>query len=265
MNNIVQESAAEPLIFSWDSPQGRKMTIALFVAVSVLGHALCFYVFQIVYPPTVALLPPPARLTLIAPDSEDNRALLRWIDAEDPALAFTTQRPPEARFPDLPKREHVPSYSATSLVLKDLPPLDGSVPIPSCYPPGAIKFGRRQAASPTGMIATSVSFSQQLAALGAPILPKPNFAASKQEAPQPIRFQVAVNNVGELRYCFPLTSSGDPTLDEQARVYITRCRFPTNATGITNGGLGLAWGMATIEWGNDIARPNPPSRAIDRP
>jgi hypothetical protein len=265
MNSIVQESAAEPLIFSWDSPQGRKMTIALFLALSVVGHALCFYVFQIVYPATVALLPPPARLTLIAPDSEDSRALLRWIDAEDPALAFTTQRPPEARFPDLPKAEHLPSYSVTSLVLKDLPSWDASLPIPSCHPPGAINFVRRQAASPAGIMATLVSFSQQLAPLGAPSLPKPNFAASNQEAPQPIRFQVAVNKLGEIRYCFPLTSSGDPVLDEQARVYITGCRFPENAPGISNAGSVLAWGVATIEWGNDIARPNPPLRAKDRP
>jgi hypothetical protein len=69
MNSVTSESAAEPLIFSWDSPQGRKITIAIFLALSVVGHALCFYIFQIVYPPTVALLPPPARLTLITPDS----------------------------------------------------------------------------------------------------------------------------------------------------------------------------------------------------
>jgi hypothetical protein len=80
-----------------------------------------------------------------------------------------------------------------------------------------------------------------------------------------IHFQVAVNKVGEIRYCFPLTSSGDPALDEQARMYITRCRFPENTTGISNAGSNLAWGMATIEWGNDIARPNPASRAKDMP
>jgi hypothetical protein len=257
MNAVVQDTTAEPLIFSWDSPQGRKITIVIFLALSVVGHALCFYVFQIVYPPTVALLPPPARLTLITADSEDGRALLRWIDAEDPALAFTTQRPPEAQFPELPKAKHVPSYKATSPVLKELPSTDSTVPVPSCQSPGAVNFVRPQAASSLGTMATSVSFSKELAALGAPSMPKPDFAAASQEAPQPIRFQVAVNKLGEVRYCFPLNSSGDPALDERARMYITGCRFPENAAGRGNADSVLAWGTATIEWGNDIARPNP--------
>jgi hypothetical protein len=265
MNSVEAQSAAEPLIFGWDSPQGRKITIAIFLALSVLGHALCFYIFQIVYPPTVALLPPPARLTLITPNSEDNRSLLRWIDAEDPALAFTTQRSPEASYPRLPKAEHIPSYNATIPVLKDLPPLEASVAVPSCHPPGAVNFIRRQAASTLGIMATSVLFSEELAALGSATLPRPNFAASQQEAPQSIRFQVAVNKLGEIRYCFPLSSSGDPALDEQARRYVARCRFSEGGSENSNAGSVFVWGTATIEWGNDIAGPKPAPPAKTRP
>ena len=54
-------------------------------------HALCFYAFQIIYPPAVALLPPPGRVTVIAPNTQEERVLLRWLEAEDPALASTTQ------------------------------------------------------------------------------------------------------------------------------------------------------------------------------
>src|SRR5690349_14424762 len=110
MNSVTLESVAEPLLFSWDSPRGRKVAITFFLVLSFVGHALCFYIFQIVYPPTVALLPPPARVSLITPESEEGRTLLRWIDAEDPALAFTTRRPPDATFRALPKTQHVPSY-----------------------------------------------------------------------------------------------------------------------------------------------------------
>src|SRR5437899_12864951 len=137
MNSIIAQSAAEPLIFSWDSLRGEKVAITVFLAISLVAHALCFYIFQIVYPPTVALLPPPARVTLITPASEEGRTLLRWIDAEDPALAFTTQRPPEARLRTLPRVEHIPSYLGVEPVLKEVPPLERDLRIPSCKAPGA--------------------------------------------------------------------------------------------------------------------------------
>ena len=75
-----------------------------------MAHAICFYLFQIVYPTSLALLPPPARVTFISPNSEEGRTLLRWIDAEDPAVAFTTQMPPGAKLGALPKTDHLPSY-----------------------------------------------------------------------------------------------------------------------------------------------------------
>jgi len=99
MNSLTLDSVTETLLFDWDSPRGRKVAITIFLALSFVGHALCFYIFQIVYPPTIALLPPPARVTLITPASEEGRTLLRWIDSEDPALAFTTRRPPEGAAP----------------------------------------------------------------------------------------------------------------------------------------------------------------------
>src|ERR1700757_3975107 len=94
MNSVASEISGERLLFSWDLPRGQKAVLASFLVLSLVAHALCFYIFQIVYPAPVAVLPPPARVTFIAPDSEEGRTLLRWIDAEDPALAFTTDPPP---------------------------------------------------------------------------------------------------------------------------------------------------------------------------
>ena len=42
----------------------------------------------------------------------------------------------------------------------------------------------------------------------------PRFAT--EETPETLRFRVAVNDLGEIRYCFPINSSGDLTLDEQS-------------------------------------------------
>jgi hypothetical protein len=257
MNALIFGTAAEPLLFKWEPPRRRQLALGAFLALSLVAHAFCFYIFQIVYPPIVSLLPPPARVSVITASSEQGRTLLRWIDAEDPALAFTTQRPPEARLRALPKVEHVPSYLAVEPVLKEIPPLVPDSRIPSSQPPGAVPFGHRQTALATGPTTTSLSFSKELEAFGAPTLPSLRFAASNDEPPQATRFRVAVSRIGEIRYCFPLNSSGDPALDEQARRYLTLCRFPKNPASAEKADPFLTWGIATIEWGSDIAGPRP--------
>ncbi len=265
MNSLISESAAEPLLFSWDSPRGEKLAITIFLALSLVAHALCFYIFQIVYPPTVALLPPPARVALITPASEEGRTLLRWIDSEDPALAFTTRRPPEAKLHGLPRAEHVPSYSALEPMLNDIPPLQHDLRIPSCHPPGPVRLVRQETDGTIGVFGTSVSFSKEFDVFGAPIPPEANFAASNEETPQTVRFRVGVNKLGEVRYCFAFNSSGDPALDEQARSYVARCRFHKSTVNVGKDDSFLFWGIAIIEWGNDVARPQPQPAASVTP
>jgi hypothetical protein len=228
--------------------------LAAFLVVSMMAHALCFYVFQIVYPTPVALLPPPGRVTFIAPDSEEGRTLLRWIDAEDPAVAFTTHPAPGARLGALPRTEHLPSYSAVEPILKELPPLKPDLRIPSSQPPGVVHSIARTTTSTRGTPRTYISFSKELDEFGTPTVPQSGFA-SNEETPETLRFRVAVNDLGEIRYCFPINSSGDPALDEQARLQIVRSRFLPNRQIGANPGSSLLWGMATIQWGSDVARP----------
>lgn len=249
------ETATEPLLFNWDSPQYQRAAFLAFLAVSLLAHAVCFYVFQVVYPPAITLLPPPARVALITPGSEEGRTLLRWIDAEDPALAFTTHRAPEAGLRALPKVDHVPSYHAMQPTLKGLPPLEVDTHAPDPQPPAALPRIRKKIASPAAPILTSVWFSSELDRLGPATFPELKFVSSNRETPEAIRFRVGVNGSGQIRYCFPINSSGDPSLDEQARLYLTRTRFSQDGRGGTNREAPLIWGIATIEWGTDIARP----------
>ena len=255
MNSVASQIAADPLLFSWDSPRRRRTMLAAFLVLSLVAHALCFYIFQIVYPTPVALLPPPARVTFIAPDSEEGRTLLRWIDAEDPAVAFTTHPPPDTRLGALPKTEHLPSYSSLGPILKELPMLKPDLKIPSSRPPGAVRSVTRKTSSGGASARTSISFSKELDQFGVPSLPKSEFAASNEDTPQALRFRVAVNDLGEIRYCFPINSSGDPALDEQARLQVVRTRFPQNRRTGNNSDSALVWGMATVEWGSDVARP----------
>ena len=255
MNSVASEIASEPLLFSWDSPPRRRTMLAAFLVLSLMAHALCFYVFQIVYPTPVALLPPPGRVTFVTPDSEEGRTLLRWIDAEDPAVAFTTHPAPGARLGALPKTEHLPSYSAVEPILKELPQLKADLRIPSSRPPGAVPSVARKTPSASGSVKTYISFSKELDQFGTPTMPQSSFATSTEETPETLRFRVAVNDLGEIRYCFPINSSGDPALDEQARLQLIRSRFSQNRQIDTNAGSSLVWGMATIQWGNDLERP----------
>ena len=213
----------------------------------------------------VAVLPPPARVALITPAAEEGRTLFRWIDAEDPALAFTTYRPQETKLRALPKAEHVPSYSAIEPTLKNIPPLERDLRIPSCQSPGAVSFVHRKTAPTVSVVKTSASFSNELQVFGAPTPPERAFVASNEEMPETIQFRIAVNKLGEVRYCFPINSSGDPALDEQARLYIARCRFSQNSANAGKPDSFLAWGIATIVWGNDIARPQTQSAATVSP
>jgi hypothetical protein len=228
---------------------------------SLMGHALCFYVFQIVYPTPVALLPPPARITFIAPDSEEGRTLLRWIDAEDPAVAFTTDPAPGAKLGALPKTEHLPSYSALEPILKELPPSKPDLRIPSSQPPGAVHFINRTTAFTRGAPRTYISFSKELDEFGTPTVPRSGFATSNRETPETLRFCVAVNDLGEIRYCFPINSSGDAALDEQARLQVVRTRFSPTRQNDTKPASSLVWGTATVQWGSDVESSQRPSTA----
>jgi len=261
MNASASAPAAAPLLFNWEPPRRRKMAITAFIVASFFAHALCFYVFQIVYPPTIALLPPPARVSLISANSEEGRTLLQWIGAEDPALAFATQRPIEARLRALPAVRHIPSYLTFEPALKVAPPLFVDVRIPSSQPPAAVQVPHPRILPATRTRATTFSFSTELNSLGAPHLPGSSFAASNNESPDNIRFRVAVGARGDIRYCFPLNKSGDPALDEQARQYLMVCRFPGRPAS-DESDRSLLWGIATIEWGNDVARPQAPSTTI---
>jgi hypothetical protein len=241
------------LLFNWEAPRRRSLLIAGFLGASVILHAICFYLFQVVYPPAVALLPPPARLNLITPNSDEGRSLLRWIDAEDPALASATQRPPDARQRALPKVQHVPSYIVEEPKLKPIPSPVPDTRAPTSQPPGPVQTFRRPAPQPFGPVPSRVEFSEELADFGDAHLPPARFAASNNESPQVVRFRVALSPRGEVRYCFPLNSSGDTALDEQARLYLVLARFGRTAGADPRS---LTWGIATLEWGNDVTPPS---------
>jgi hypothetical protein len=271
----VPGTMANDLVFRWERPGRGKWTLSGFLLGSLFLHALGFYLFQIVYPPAVALLPPPGRVSLISPDTDEGRQLLRWLEAEDPALASTTQPAPDAKTLVLPTIQHAPSYLGHQPALKDLPPAPPALRIPSAHPPAPVEKPFAAAQIITKSVPTAIRFSVELDSLISPQPPELKFSASSREAPEAARFLIGVNEKGEVRYCFLQSSSGDVALDEQARKYLALTRFPAirNAPASSVKPTAaepatvapLTWGIATLEWGNDLAPPPSPSPGPSTP
>jgi hypothetical protein len=268
-------ASADDLIFGWERPGRGKWTIAGFLLASLALHAFGFYIFQIVYPPAVALLPPPGRVSLIAPNSDEGRLLLSWLDAEDPALASTTQAPADGKSLVMPTIQHAPSYLTRQPALKELPPAPPAVRIPSARPPAPVEPPAKQVQTATKIAPTVIRFSPEFETLGSAQIPEMKFSASSPESPQAAQFRIAVNENGEVRHCFLQNSSGNAALDEQARKYLALTRFsilhPLPAVALAKEGpssilaASLTWGSATIEWGNDIAPSSPPNPSPNAP
>jgi hypothetical protein len=198
----------------------------------------------------VALLPPQANVGVISPATEDGRALLRWAEAEDPALTLTTMRPPDSKTFALPKVQHVPSYASWTPRLRDIPPPAPDASIPSFAAPAPVVLPRVATTSPSAPRKTSVFISDELEKFGALRVPDSAFTTSAIEAPDNVRFRIAVDMRGVIRFCFIVNSSGDLALDEQARRLLVQSRFEKAAAGENVD----TWGVATIQWGSDVKR-----------
>ena len=54
-------------IFNWRKQRGRRVRLAMFFTAALALHALLFYLFQVVYPPSRRLVRQPAGITVLSP------------------------------------------------------------------------------------------------------------------------------------------------------------------------------------------------------
>ena len=95
------------LLFEWERPARFRWKLLALILLSALVHAGTFFLFQIAYPPRVTIPPPAPEVSLLLPTTPENRALLRRIEAEDPALIAST---PGVTPPDLLQQKYLASY-----------------------------------------------------------------------------------------------------------------------------------------------------------
>lgn len=243
------QTIGQRLIFRWPERSASFVLPSLFLA-SVAAHALTFYVFQVVYPTTVSIAPPPTQVTLLPPSSPENKALLRWVDGQDPAAAARLQ---EATPPKLGEIHYSPSYAAA----RTLPELAEQTPETISFPQAQDSLAliaptTTHGDSPHTVVHSSLTLSKSLqardAAPGEAVVPGSKSSLSLQ----PTTFLIGISDRGELRYCFLQNGSGDSVIDQEGEKVLRQHAFKrTDSPNLTE------WGFATFVWGAEAFAPPP--------
>ena len=255
------EDAEVPLVFEWEGRSRAHWRLAGLVALSLLIHAIGFYVLQVAYTPTGSQLPPPVQVLMARPERPDDppeiraqaRALAHWLTITDPALAVQPMTPDPASNPGA-FVSYVPSYKAAPPPFKPLdPPSAGSAAPPRPRPPGPVPmFPTTRGSSGTGPSpGTRVIFGGSLAALVPSPLPVVTLALPVgTKTLSPTVFLVGARPEGGVSYLFREGSSGEVSADDFAQDYLSRLHF--QAADPANGAT--VWGRVEFDWGREVYR-----------
>ena len=241
------------LTFHW--PDYRKVSFELpgMILLSLMLHGVAFTLFQVVYPPSGSLAPPPATITLLTPSTPENSALLSWVNANDPAL---TSKPQEVVPPGLLDLPYVPSYAELNTEPSPGPILQAPpTEVPSIMDSQSILASLARAGTPKASRSspapqrTQVRISDALASR----TPKADWTLPARSNPsaispaariEPAQFMVGVNAAGEVAYRFLQHSSRDPELDREAEALIANAAFAPGGK--------MSWGMISFNWGCEV-------------
>ncbi len=245
-------AAQHRLIFRWPEGSASFVLPLLFLA-TVAAHALTFYCFQVIYPPAVALAPPPAQVTFLTPSNPKNAALLRWVDAQVPSAVNDEQ---ELTPPHLGEIVYTPSYLTPRPLPKNVERQAPVIALPSGRDPMELVAPlAKPAVAQRVKVASSLSFSHDLQSRDA--MPDRSIALESKSSSslQPSVFLIGVGESGDVRYCFLQTSCGDRVIDKQAEGLLQTHSFTKTALESP-----VTWGFATFVWGAEaFAAPSPAS------
>jgi hypothetical protein len=238
--------------FAWEIPRKLAVVLPGFLVLSLLAHAATFFLFQIIYTGRVTIAAPPPSVSLLDPTRPEHQALLRLIEAEDPAPVASVQAVVPPALLELP---YVPSYATVSTLPKMLaePPITVQFPPPR-DPIAIIRSAASAGPEPALKLPASTTRLSFSGALERRSLVRTPQIAFKTHAPQPLQpagFLVGVTDRGEVRFVFLQSTSGDAVADEFAATHLTRLSFaPTEAA--------ITWAHATFAWGDDVYPPEKP-------
>ncbi|HWL52074.1 MAG TPA: hypothetical protein VNQ90_06545 [Chthoniobacteraceae bacterium] len=243
---------ASRLIFRWPE---RSVSFLLpgFFLLAAAVHGVAFYLFQVVYPPVISSAPPRAQVWLLSQEEPRHRALLEWVEAQNPASALPRG---SGEGEGMAGITYQPSYASVRTLPQPAQRREEPIPWPGGWP-GADEAAAGPERAPTagkpGRVLSSLHFSPSLAGRD---------QAARGEAPKlqpvavrndlsPTVFLVALSDRGEVRHLFLQSGSGHEGLDAQAEALLRNHPFSSRPGEVP----ALTWGRATWIWGADaVAR-----------
>jgi hypothetical protein len=243
---------SEPdLTFDWPAQKGFPFLLFICVAGSLGAHAATFFLFQVVYPQRVTIPQPAPYVSLLTPSSPENIALLRWIEAEDPALISSDNA---VLPPSLAEARYRPSFAAPRTAPVGPP---AEKPEEILFPPAADRLvvteTTADSLAPAAIVSspTVIRFAGALASR--PLASNPPLAAPRMVAApvSPTVLLVGVNAEGQIRFPLVQQSSGDPKLDEFAAGHLGRLAFAKADAPMTWAHVTFAWGAEVYSHGGD--------------
>ncbi|MBV9672536.1 MAG: energy transducer TonB [Verrucomicrobia bacterium] len=233
------EAADTPFVFDWGKENlGQRLPFLL--GMSFLGHMVCFYLFQVVYPTTTAILPRSAEVTVLDPKRSQDREIQEWAESNNPATASA----PELGS-DLIAKVMPPYHPIFNNLAPELMPMS---------PPAAKKTGPPLVIAPDDLLplrpathdsAKPQRFETQLS-IGSTLQDR---APEKVQALPPSRalspatsLFIGVGPSGSVDFVFVRQSAGSSELDQQAEKFVRNLRFRPAS--------GASWGVVTVRWGS---------------
>ncbi|HEY0790021.1 MAG TPA: hypothetical protein VGD78_03045 [Chthoniobacterales bacterium] len=228
---------AAPFIFDWRRPRWDFRLPGLLL-LSLLGHLVGFYLFQVVYPSATVLLPTAASVAVLNPGREPDQKVLAWADLADPGALTRPGFRPELVSRLVPKYQ--PSFADARPEFAPIVP-ESTDRLPPVFGPEGLLHTDKPPVQPEMLSFPSrVELDDALRSrpsVDAPPLP-PN-----REYLEPTVLWVGVSEAGKVAFCFPWRSSGRSEADRRADDYVRALRFrPANA---------FTWGKVRVVWGYD--------------
>jgi hypothetical protein len=247
------------LLFKWPARQAPRLALPFFIFIAAIVQAGMLILFSISYKAPSETLPVSPQIYFLPVDSMASRLLAPWLEANDPA-SFSPIRAAQTAVPAPPPLQYRPSYEEPPPPLRPLPAETPGTMQPPALPltgvmPLRIPFvGSATNLPPAVKSLTTVQWRDDLAGRipASEMLPTPVPVTLDAS---PSLFQVGISAEGRPMHCVLLESSGDPSSDESARIWIMARRFQPSESD--------SWGRVLVLWGSPSAgvtsKPSPSS------